>query len=198
MRLGHVGRLWVIGGLVGAALLFAVGWFFLIGPQYSEAGRLRDQALEGEVRVGTLQRKLVELRRDNVDLPKYRAELESDHRALPSTPESSDLLRELQEASVQAGVVVDGLNIGTRTEVDGAEGAVYALPVGLTVAGSDVGLELFLNQIQQVQARAVLIRSAHTTVDETGKVSLTVNLNVFVASKAAATPAPGTPATPTS
>lgn len=188
MRSAHADRLWAIGGAVGAVLLLAVGWFFLVSPQYGETRSLNDQANTAEVKLGSLQRKLVDLRQQNADLPRYKAELETAHRALPAAPESSDFLRELQAAGENAGVSVTGLQVGSRSAIPGATGGVYALPVGLTVVGLDAGLEKFLDQLQRVQPRAVLIKAASKTVEK-GATTLTLSLHAFVAPPVAAVPA---------
>jgi Tfp pilus assembly protein PilO len=190
----HADKIWAIGGVVGAAALLAVAWFFFVGPKYQETASLNDQVVQAELRLTAAQRTLSDLREQNEKLPQYQEELERLHRALPATPESSDLLRQLQDASETAGVSVTGVSIGARAEVPGAGGAVYALPVGLTVEGKDARLESFLTQLQQVQPRAVLVKSANTSVDNAGPMTLTVSLKVFVAPVEADTPAAPAPA----
>jgi Tfp pilus assembly protein PilO len=176
----HADKIWTAGGVLGAAVLLTLGWFFFISPEYAEAASLHEQQIQAQVRLTAQQRKLAELRQQNEDLPQYKAQLDRARAALPTTPNSSNFLRELQTASTEAGVSVTGLSIGGRTDVLGTAGAVYALPVALTVVGPVAGLEGFLNEVQQVQPRAVLIRNANLTSDATGT-SLTLNLQIFVA-----------------
>jgi Tfp pilus assembly protein PilO len=189
----HADKIWAVGGVLGAAALLAVGWFFFIGPKYQETASLRDQVVQAELRLTSAQRTLSDLRQQNEKLPQYQDELRRLHQALPATPESSNFLRQLQAAGETAGVTVTGLTIGARAEIPGTEGAVYALAVSLTVVGKDDRLESFLSQLQQVQPRAVLIQNANTTADNSGPMTLTLNLEVFVAPvkvDAPATPAP--------
>jgi len=190
----HADKIWAIGGVVGAAALLAVAWFFFVGPKYQETASLNEQVVQAQLRLTAAQRTLSDLREQNEKLPQYRAELERLHRALPATPESSDLLRQLQDASETAGVSVTGVTIGTRAEISGAAGSMYALPVGLTVEGKDTLLESFLTQLQQVQPRAALIKSATTSKDDSAPMTLTVSLDVFVAPLEADTPATPAPA----
>ena len=35
-RFGRVDRLWMVGGVLGAAVLLAISWFFLISPQHAD------------------------------------------------------------------------------------------------------------------------------------------------------------------
>jgi Tfp pilus assembly protein PilO len=186
----HADKVWTAGGLLGAAALLGLGWIIFIGPQYAEAASLHDQQIQAQLRLTSQQRKLADLRRENEDLPQFKAQLERARAALPTSPATSDFLRELQTASQQASVSVTGLTIGGRSDVPGTAGAVFALPVALTVVGKVAGLEGFLTELQQVQPRAVLIRNANLTSDATGT-SLTVNLQIFVAAgeSAAAKPA---------
>jgi len=175
----HADKLWAGGGLVAAVLLLALGWFVFIGPQYAEANAKHEQVIQAQVRLASQQRKLADLKRQNEDLPQYKAQLESYRDALPSAPETSNFLRELEVAGERAGVAVTGLTLGTRLDVPGAGGALYALPAALTVAGTKAELEHFVGEVQATQPRAVLIRSANLTVDRTGT-TLTMNLHIFV------------------
>jgi Tfp pilus assembly protein PilO len=175
----HADKIWIAGGVLGAAALLALGWFFFIGPQYAEASSLDEQVIQAQLRLTTQQKKLSELRQQNEDLPQYQAQLERLRQALPSTSASSDFLRDLQAAGARASVTVSGLTIGARAEVPGSGGTIFALPVSLTVDGKVDGLEGFLNEVQQVQGRAALIRSTNLTADTNGTV-LTLNLQIFV------------------
>jgi Tfp pilus assembly protein PilO len=176
----HANKIWTAGGVLAAAVLLSLGWFFFIGPQYAEASSLQDQQIQAQLRLSSQQRQLAELRRENEDLPLFKTQRERARAALPTDPSSSNFLRELQNASEEASVRVTGLTIGGRSDVPGTGGTVYALPVALTVVGTIAGLEGFLNELQQVQPRAVLIRNTNVTSDTSGT-SLTVNLHIFVA-----------------
>jgi Tfp pilus assembly protein PilO len=177
----HADKIWLAGGVLGAAALLALGWFFFIGPQYAEARSLDDRAVQAQLRLTSQQRRLADLRQQNEDLPQYKAQLGRLRQALPPSAATSDFLRELQAAGEAASVSVTGLSIGARKEVAGSGGTVYALPVALTVEGTVAGLEGFVNELQQVQPRAVLIGNTGLTANSRGT-SLTVNLHIFVAS----------------
>jgi Tfp pilus assembly protein PilO len=175
----HADKIWTAGGVLGAAVLLALGWFFFIGPQYAEAASLDEQVVQAQLRLTTQQKKLAELRQQNEDLPQYQAQLERLRQALPPASASSDFLRGLQAAGERASVTVAGLTIGARAEVPGSGGTMFALPVSLTVEGKVAGLEGFLTEIQQVQGRAALIRSTNLTADASGT-ELTLNMQIFV------------------
>ncbi|HVQ89813.1 MAG TPA: type 4a pilus biogenesis protein PilO [Mycobacteriales bacterium] len=179
-------RLWIVGGALVAAILLAAGWFLAIGPQRAQTDTLNGQAATADLRLTSLHQKLVELRDRNARLPEFKAELAKDQHALPTTSGLSDFLRELQAGGDVAGVVVSGVVVGSPQEVTAAAAKMYALPVTLTVAGTTTGLASFLNQLQRVRPRAVLVNNviaapAEPNLDLSGRVTLTVGVQVFVA-----------------
>ncbi|GAA3440880.1 type 4a pilus biogenesis protein PilO [Planomonospora venezuelensis] len=186
MFTGRIDRLWIIGGVLVAAVLLAVGWFFLIGPQHDETDRLRADAESTQVQAATLRSRLAELSRENTKLPLYRAELETAREALPMAAGTEEFLRELQKAGDAAGVAVDGVNIGGASPVTAAGAELHTLPVAVTATGSAAELDRFLDQVQRVQPRAALIGNltyGSSSEGESGSEdpSLTVNMKIFVA-----------------
>jgi Tfp pilus assembly protein PilO len=189
MRGAPVGRLWVLGGAAGAVLLIVVSWFLFISPQNAETSSLEDQAAAAQLRANSLARRLAELKRQNEELPKYKAQLVKDRQALPTTSGLSDFLRELQVAGDSAGVTVQGVIVGSPTRVPAKAAQVHALPITLTAGGSSAKLSRFLDQLQRLQPRAVLISSANAVPDDAngslaGSATLTLTVAVFTATPA--------------
>jgi Tfp pilus assembly protein PilO len=191
-------RLWMIGGLLAAAVLFAVAWFFLINPRNSEIDDLHAQALSAQDRSVPLLNRLKVLRQQNAELQRYRDELDQRRVALPTTSELPAFLRQLQTAGEASAVSVDGLTVGTPTQVTTAGTRVHALPVTVTAVGAAGNLNGFLDKLQQEQARAALITKADLTISDQqslrDRYDLSLTLQVFVAppSAAQASPAPNT------
>ncbi|MBT8224470.1 MAG: type 4a pilus biogenesis protein PilO [Dactylosporangium sp.] len=180
-------RLWAIAGAAAALLLLALGWFVLIGPKYEEAVDVHDQASVAETQVGVLERRLVELRQQNRDLQQYQERLTTDRQALPTTPALADFLRQLQAAGSATSVTVSGLIVGAPSTLTAAGNQVFSLPITLTVDGRTDGLTGFLDELQLVRPRAVLITSINAIPQGqagsfTDTVTLTVTLQAFVAS----------------
>jgi len=199
IRLGRTEQLWVGGGVLGVAALFAVGWLLFIGPQYGQADQLRQDKVAATGRLTALQQRLAELRKQNEKLPQYQAEVARDRKALPTEPGLSDLLRELQTAGDTTGVQVSGLTVGGATAISAAGAQLYALPLTLTATGTVDRLHEFLNQLQQVQPRALLISGANLTSSDQGGASLTLTLRAFMAKPApsrAPSPSPSSSASP--
>lgn len=182
-RFGRVDRLWMVGGVLGAAVLLAISWFFLISPQHAERDSLNASQAAAEERLGQLQRRLGDLRKQNDKLTEYKADLAKARQALPATPALSDLLRELQIAGDNSGVAVSGLNVGDVTPLTTAGGQVFTLALSLTASGTIDKLNAFLDQLQQVQPRALLINTASLsrTAANSTTASLTLTLDAFVA-----------------
>jgi Tfp pilus assembly protein PilO len=183
----HADRLWMIGGVVAAALLIAGGWFLAINPKNAEADQLHDEKETTEIRLITLRQDLTKLQQDSEKLPQYKATLARNKLALPEDSGVPDFLRQLQDSGELVNVEVTGVTVSAPTVVTGT--AVYALPITVTAEGAAAGLGKFLDQLQRVQPRAVLIESANTAVtsgDEAKKdaLTLTIALKAFVAPKA--------------
>jgi Tfp pilus assembly protein PilO len=186
MRTGLANRLWMAGGVLGAVLLLAIGWAFFIGPQRSQTRSLQNDTVATDLRVSALRHKLVELRLQNEQLPQFRTQLARYRQALPVTSSLSDLLREMQVAGDSTGVAVSGFIVGASSEVTGVATPIYAVPVSLTATGTAAQLNRFLDQLQQIQPRALLISSANAVpADEggslAGPVTLTFAVQAFVA-----------------
>lgn len=185
MRL-RADRAWLIGGVAAVLALFAVAWLLVIGPQRSQAASAREQSTAAELTLGTLRHKLADLQEQNANQEQYRAQLARDRRALPTTPALSDFVRELQSAGDSVGVTFTGLTVGAPTEADAAGTKVVALPITLTLSGSASRLGQFLDQLQRIQPRAVLITSANVVPGQKSKtladtVALNLNLRAFIA-----------------
>jgi Tfp pilus assembly protein PilO len=191
IRLGRVEKLWVAGGVLGAAALVAIGYFLFISPQYGQADQLVKDRAAAAGRLAVLQQRLAELNKQNEKLAQYQAEVARNRKALPTEPGLSDLLRELQTAGDTTGVQVSGLTVGGATAISAAGAQLYALPLTLTATGTVDRLHEFLNQLQQVQPRALLISGANLTASDQGGASLTLTLRAFMAKPApSASPSP--------
>jgi Tfp pilus assembly protein PilO len=179
------GRLWVIGGAVLVVLLAVAGYFLLIGPKYTEANDVADRTAETQDQIVVLRRRNAELVKQEKQLPAYEAKLLKNQKALPSSPGMSDFLNQLQAAGDNVGIDVNGLSVAAPVH-SATVTEVWELPVTLTAVGDPDKLSAFLTQLQNVQPRAVLIRTVdvktgNSTDDAaTGKTTMNVALSTFV------------------
>ena len=190
MAARHADRIWMIGGVIGAALLIAVGWFLAIDPKNTEIDDLRGQKETTETQLIALRRRLADLQADNEKLPQYQAALKRNKAALPEDSGVPDFLRQLQDSGDLVGVTVTGVTVNAPEQQAGT--AVYSLPITVTVEGGADDLGRFLDQLQRVQPRAVLVESANMTA--AGDVAAGKDLMMTLAVKAFVAPRAGQPA----
>jgi Tfp pilus assembly protein PilO len=189
--MGRVDRFWMIGGAVAAALLAALAWFVFIQPQRGETAQAAEQAAEAQVRVGTLQHRLADLRAQNENLPRYESELRRNRLALPTTPASTDLLRQVQEAGETSGATVDALVVGTGNATDVGGAMIARMMINIIAEGTPESIRLFLDQLQLVQPRAVLITNTNLGPGaKKGTLRLSLSLLAFFAPVPTGAPAP--------
>ncbi|GGM41645.1 type 4a pilus biogenesis protein PilO [Dactylosporangium sucinum] len=174
-------RLWLVGGIALSAAILAVGWFFVISDRYDESESLRDSADSVGQQVVVQRQRLNQMRKDDERLAEFKATLEANRAALPESDSVSALLRELQTAGELTGVSVSGVSVGTAVDVATGKGTVQSLPVGLTVVGPTAKINPFLDQLQKVQPRAVLITSVNVATAAGDKTNVTINLQAFYA-----------------
>lgn len=177
---GHADRIWTIGGALGAVALLAIAWFLFIEPRNSEGASLREQTRTAEDKLPPLAARLTELRKQNAELTSYQARVELDRKALPTTSALPDFLRGLQTAGEATGASVSDIGVGPSTTVTAAGKQIAALPISLTASGGVANLNRFLDHLQQVQPRAVLLKSTDLQQDEAGY-TMAIELDVFVA-----------------
>jgi hypothetical protein len=221
-------RLWLIGGALVGFVLILIGYFFFISPQRSKTSDVNAQASGARDQNTQLQSRIDALRAQNKNLGKYQAELASAQKALPSTSGVSDFVRSLQALGNATLTNVTTLSVGqpapvvapapaAATPTDGSSSSsapapaatptappapsAYSLAITATVSGSPTGLDKFLDQLQNVQPRAVLITQITESSAALGAggvaagsaTTLQLTMQAFVAQTAAAAPA----ATPT-
>lgn len=218
-------KLWLTIGGIAALLLLLIGWFFFIGPQRSKTSDVQSQISAAQLQYSTLQSRLAALRAQSSDIGKYKAELQAARQALPSTDGVPDFLRTLQALGNATMTEVSTVTVGAPAAVvpvapttaaptdtsstpapsptDSATAApttpssgIYSMPITAQVTGSVNALGKFLEQLQSVQPRAVLITQITESAGSAsgGKgTSLQLSMQAFVDPTGAAgiaTPAP--------
>jgi Tfp pilus assembly protein PilO len=161
-------RLWLLGGVLGAELLVVIGWFGFISPQKAQAQDLDAQTVSALAGGVELRQHLTELRRQNENIATYKDALARDRAALPAAAGLADFLRELQRADSASGAASNAVAATDPVEVTGSGGAVFSLNVAVTATGTAVQVARFLDQIQRIQPRAVLILGVHVSRTPTG------------------------------
>jgi Tfp pilus assembly protein PilO len=186
----NTARVWMIAGAAAIVLLIVAGWFLLISPKFTKADDVRTQIDDTDTQLIGLRKKIAGLEAQKARLSTYKAALQANQQALPSTPAVPDFLRQLQDAGSATRVKVNGVSVAPPAQVTGVAG-VWQLPITLTAQGDPNNLGAFLNQLQAVQPRAVLVQTANLTQSAgtgasdasgySGKASLNLSLFAFVA-----------------
>lgn len=172
-------RLWVIGSVVAAILILALGWFLGVQPRLAEAGAAElERRSVAETNAG-YEATLVELRELSANLPALQRDLDAIRVEIPDAPELSTLLGQLNEIAVAAGVSINEVTANTPQLVEPAlleplgVSDLVAIPVQISALGSTEGLSAFLRNAQ-FGPRLMFVSSFTTSDDaESGRVSLT-------------------------
>jgi Tfp pilus assembly protein PilO len=191
----NAARIWTLAGIAITVLLVVASWFLVISPKYGKAADVQNQVEETQTQLITLRKKIAGLDAQKAQLPKFKAALKANQKALPDDSGVPDLLRQLQGSGEKTGVSVSGFSVASPAQVVGLAG-VWQLPITLIATGEPANLGQFLNDLQAVQPRAVLIQSANFTqgsssaadssADDSAKTSLNLSLMAYVALPAGA------------
>lgn len=213
-KLGGTGTLLVT---VAAVLLVAVvGWMALVSPQRSKANQLAAQNAAAQAQLATAQHALA-TENTHQDLAVLRAAA----RALPATPQVSQILRQLASLTATSNTELDAVT--PSPAVPGGASGAEAVPLAVTVKGRYFALQHLLRLLRSsadVQGKKITGSGRLYTVDgiqfasassgggtssgasQQGAVTATITMNAFVyapsAVAATATPPATTDTTSTS
>jgi type IV pilus assembly protein PilO len=208
----QIERLWLVAGGLIAFVMLLIGYFFFISPQRSNTSEVDARAATVQSQNSLLQARLDALRAENENLSKYEADLAALKQALPSTSGISDFLRTLQSLGNATLTDVTSLSVGQPISVTpvapvtaaqptapaepvpsstvaapiaSAAPVAYALPISLSASGSATALTKFLDQLQAVQPRAVLISDVglsggDSAAGDNGAFTLNLTMHAFV------------------
>ena len=158
----RVDRLWLLGGVVVMLLLVAGSWFLLISPKNTEADDVRSSAADASAQLVVLKHQVSSLKAESAKLASYKSQLKTNQNALPTTSGVPDFLRQLQDSGTAVNVEISNLSVGAP-QASKVVPSVYELPISLSALGGVADMSAFLNRLQQVQPRAVLIESLGLT-----------------------------------
>ena len=162
MGVRNAARVWMIAGAAAIVLLVVASWFLLISPKYAEVDDVRGQVQDTQTQLIALRKKIDGLEAQKAQLPRYKALLKANQQALPSDSGVPDFLRQLQASGEATSVKVSGVSVAPPAQVTTLPG-VWQIPMTLTAEGTPDDLGDFLNRLQAVQPRAVLVQSANLT-----------------------------------
>ena len=158
MNIRRADRLWMLGGLFGIIVLVVAAYLLAIKPIYTDKADKQSQADDQEMTLVTLKTQLNQLKAKAKDQATYTAQLNAKTAAMPDSYDIPNYLRALQTSGTAVKVGVSDVSVGAPTKVVGST-EVISVPINLTATGTPVNLGRFIDRLQNVQSRAVLITS---------------------------------------
>jgi type IV pilus assembly protein PilO len=172
-------RLWVAGGAAGALLVALLAWLLVINPELSNASSLRDQTNAAQTQNTVLQAKVRALQAEDANKVKLTEEMRQALNALPITNGIDDLTRQLSGHAAAALVKIKAITVGAPAPVTltggsatssssappgaaaggATAGKLYSIAITLISEGSTPHQQAFLDRIQRIGPRRVLISS---------------------------------------
>lgn len=108
-------RMWIIGGLLAALAVLALGWSFVISPRMGAVAQTREETVELEDQAVLIQNQAVQLQKQAQDLPAQIRALRRIQTKIPSSVDVPALLRDIQAAGRANRVRIDALTPGQIT-----------------------------------------------------------------------------------
>jgi len=188
-------------------VVLGVGWFMLVSPQHSKEAVL-------DTKIGSTEAQLTDAQH-LLAVPNKRqtaAALAAAERALPDTPQMSNVLRQLYDASASSKTELDSVTPGVEIPASGAS----ALPMTVLVKGRYFAIQRFVKLLRQsadVKRGKLVAKGRLYTIDNiafvgqapaqpgqaaNGAILATLMMNTYVASAAAPPAAATTDTTTTS
>ena len=172
-------RLWLIGGLFGIAVIVAAAYLLAIKPVYTKKDEHRKSAGDSQVTLVGLKRDLAKLENNYKNRAAHTAAMTAMQGHLPDNYDIPNLVRALHVSDKATGTVVSAIGVGAPTKVTTLP-TVVSVPITLTVTGAPANIGKFLDRLQTIQPRAVLINSISIDQgDAAGRESLTMLLEAF-------------------
>jgi hypothetical protein len=198
-------RAWLVGGIVAAALVAVLSWFFVVSPKLAEAADRRTQTSDAQLANLALQRHVNDLKTQSDQLPAWREQLNAAGVALPSSAAVDTLTGELAGYATSSKVTITSIIIGTPAPVPGAApapaagpgakpvpnatGGLYSISITVVTQGPESAQQAFLHAVQYGPRAALVTSTALAPSDSSAAQSpdaastMTVQAEVFVSPK---------------
>lgn len=181
------GRVAMLVSCVGVIVVLLVGWFVLVSPQRSKSSDLDTQIATADTQLATAQHLLAAPNKAAT-----HAALVSAERALPDTPRTSAILRQLSGLVAASQTELDSIGPGAVAPTGGAE----PFPLSLSMKGRYFALQKFVRLLRQssdVKNGKITGKGRLYTIDNIGfggggaapgqaggLISATIGLNAYV------------------
>ena len=179
MNIRRTDRLWMLGGLFGIIVLVVAAYLLAIKPIYADKADKESQVDDQQLALVTLRTQLNQLKAKAKNQATYTAQLNAKTAAMPDSYDVPNYLRALQTSGTAAKVIVSGISVGAPTKLT-RSAEVISVPINLTATGAPADLGRFIDRLQNVQSRAVLITSVSLSAGTAaGDTSATFTLSAY-------------------
>jgi len=179
MNIRRTDRLWMLGGLFGIIVLVVAAYLLAIKPIYADKADKESQVDDQQLALVTLRTQLNQLKAKAKNQATYTAQLNARTAAMPDSYDVPNYLRALQTSGTAAKVIVSGISVGAPTKLT-RSAEVISVPINLTATGAPADLGRFIDRLQNVQSRAVLITSVSLSAGTAaGDTSATFTLSAY-------------------
>ncbi len=158
---------WVVGTLVLCLLILVGGWFGLVSPQKTKAKSYNAQTAAQLVDQQEARGQLAVLTSEARHIAAQQAKLAKAQTYIPLSPALPTLIRQMTALTTEAGVDISTISPATPTEVTStsadtsttpssttsaapAAGALYSVPIDMTVVGGYFQMESFFADLEQL------------------------------------------------
>ena len=184
-------RIWVAGAAVVSLIILALGWLLGVSPRLAEAAQADAERRNVETVNAGYEATVIELRGLSEQLPELETQLEDLRVKIPTDPELSALLGQLNALAGAAGVTISEVTASPPVlfPVELLEGSgvtdLVALPVTIRVTGEGTAVDAFVREVQ-FGLRLLLVERFDLTDDPVNG-NVTLQGFIFVLPEAGAT-----------
>ncbi|GAA0489259.1 hypothetical protein Ade02nite_73460 [Paractinoplanes deccanensis] len=172
-------QIWLAGGAAAIVLLVLASWLLLISPKLSEADSVQAEAEDVNIQLLRLNKEVSTLAAQDKKKSTYQAAVDDLADNLPESYGEPDFLRMLQTTGTATNVAVSGFTAG-NAQASTTVTTAFEMPIALTAKGTQANIDRFLVRLQDVQDRAVLLKSVSLSTDaKTKTVSANISLTAF-------------------
>ncbi|AYG03002.1 hypothetical protein [Gryllotalpicola protaetiae] len=111
----NANRLWLIGGVVVAALVAVLAWVVGIHPQLQQASAADEQKISAQSQLQQTELQLGQLKKDYASIDALKAQLATLQQSVPGTQKVTDFFRQVAQQSGAANVSVTSITVGEPT-----------------------------------------------------------------------------------
>lgn len=173
---------------VVTVLVLALYWMFLLSPQRDELAEVNASIEAARLEQQSLTSQINSLREIRARAPEVEARLAATEALIPSDPALPALVKNLQRAADEAGLIMQSVSPGTPDPVslEGLPAGAAEMSLSLEMTGSYFQIVDFLRRIEdpRITPRAILWDAVAVAEDDYPQLSLSLSGRMFFIDRA--------------